>query len=187
VSVLTLDEAKVHLNITADTYDAELVTIMDAAESVITARCGPLAPVAMTCRIGGGRALVLPSPPVVSLTSVAPVGWDTYADIYSDAYTDAMPLAELYLDGAAGLVTQNMGGVFSSAFYDVVYESGRVSVPDDLLLAVKELTRHLWSTSQRGGSRRPGSEAMAANPATYLLPYAVQSLLEPHMIGPGIH
>lgn len=112
--------------------------------------------------------MVLPSPPVVSLTSVTPVGGS------------ALTLVDLHLDAGAGVVTYDLGGWwFGSPFYDVVYESGRESVPDDLLLAVKELVRHLWSTSQRGGSRRPGSEAMAS--AGFLLPYAVESLIEKHL------
>ena len=184
MSVLTLAEAKAHLNITTTTQDVELATFMDAAEAVIAKRCGPLTPVTTTCRVRGGGSLVLPVVPAVSLTSVSPAGWldsvDVYFDTYEDDYGDPLPVTDLYLNGAAGVVTHNLGGTFGAASYDVVYESGRASIPEDLLLAVKELVRHLWSTSQRGGSRRPGSEAMAVNPATYLLPYQVQSLIEPH-------
>jgi len=176
VAVLTLAEAKTHLNITADTYDAELATVVDAAESVLTARCGPLVSMAETRRVNaGGPELVLPSMPVVSLTSVTPVNGTV------------LPLTDLHLNTLTGVVRYNTGASFPVGAYDVVYEAGRTVLPDDLLYALKELTRHLWSSSQRGGSRRPGSEAMAANPATYLLPYAVQSLIEPHMIGPGVH
>jgi hypothetical protein len=181
VSVLTLAEVKAHLNITVTTYDAELMTFADSAEAVIARRCGPLTPTAAACRVRGGQSLALPDAPVVSLTSVTPVGGT------------ALPLADLYLDGAAGVVTYNQVATFgSSAYgftasaYDVAYEAGREILPDDLLHGLKELVRHFWSTSQRGGSRRPGSEAMAAPSASFLLPYQVQSAIEPHLIGPGV-
>jgi len=169
MGVLSLLEAKTHLNITATTYDAELMSIVVSAEAVLSARCGPLSPTTVTRRVvASGPSLVLPVMPVVSLTSVTPAGGT------------ALTLVDLYLNQSAGVVTYNSGGTFRSAFYDVVYQSGRVVVPEDLLYGLKELVRHLWSTSQRGGSRRPGSEPMA-DPATYLLPYAVQSLIEPHL------
>jgi hypothetical protein len=70
----------------------------------------------------------------------------------------------------------------------VVYSAGRASCPADLLLAVRELVRHIWET-QRGGTRRPGSSASSetANTiagAAYLFPFRVEQLLAPY-IQPG--
>lgn len=184
---ITLAEAKTHLNITATTFDAELTDFITSAEAVIARRCGPLGSTTTTARVRGGvgsgtyqrpslndrTALVLPVSPAVSLTSVTPVGGS------------ALVLTDLYLSPNA-VVTYNLGGSFGSAFYDVVYQSGRAVVPADLTLAVKELVKHLWSTTQRGGSgaRKPGSGDAPSGSASFLLPYAVQSLIEPH-IQPG--
>ena len=168
---ITLAEAKTHLNITATTYDTELADFIASAEAVIAKRCGPLGLVAASARVqGGGSGLVLPVALVATLTSVTPVGGT------------ALTLADLHLDTAAGVVTYNLGGSFGARSYDVEYQSGRATVPADLMLAVKELVKHLWSTTQRGGSgaRKPGSDAPSSS-ATFLLPYAVQSLIEPHL------
>jgi hypothetical protein len=40
MSVLSLDDAKTHLNVTTSANDAELTSIIDAAEAAITARVG---------------------------------------------------------------------------------------------------------------------------------------------------
>jgi hypothetical protein len=66
----------------------------------------------------------------------------------------------------------------------VVYLAGRSTVPDDLLFAVKELVRHLWTT-QRGGATRPGSQQSDAMSntlpgAAYVFPFRVEQLLAPH-------
>lgn len=184
--VITLDEAKVHLNITGSTHDAELMGFIESAEGVIAKRCGPLGPTTKSVRVRGTSrgtgtgtyqrpsltdrtSLILPVCPAVSLTSVTPVGGT------------ALTLADLYLSPNS-VVTFNLGGSFGDASYDVVYVSGRATVPADLMHAVKELVKHLWVNSQRGGSgaRKPGSDAPASS-AAYLMPYAVQSLIEPYM------
>jgi hypothetical protein len=174
MSVLTLAEARTHLNLTAGPHDAEVQTFIDAAEAAITQRCGPLASTATTVRLqGGDYALVLPSVPAVSLTSVTPVDGT------------ALTLSDLYLDTSAGLVTYDSGAAFSDRLYDVVYNAGRATCPADLLMAVKELVRHMWQT-QRGPTRRPGSQPSesAANTvpgAAYLLPFRVSELIAPHL------
>lgn len=177
-SVLSVSQAKTHLNITGATYDAELQTVIDAAEAVITRHCGPLQSTATTARVpGSGRlALVLPVTPVLgALTSVTPVGGT------------ALTLSDLYVDANPGLITYVSGNGFASRFYDVVYNAGRNPCPEDLLFAVKELVRHLWQT-QRGPTRRPGSPAgdSAANTlvgAAHTLPFRVTELIGPHLRG----
>jgi hypothetical protein len=174
VSVVALGEVKTHLNLTASTHDAELQSLIDAAEAAIGERVGPLAPTAETARVrGGGRdTLVLPISPVVSLTSVTPVDGD------------ALTLSDLHLDQESGLIAFEAGGSFSLRHYDVAYDAGRTECPADLKLAVKELVRHVWST-QRGPTTRPGSRESegAANTlpgAAYVFPFRVEQLLAPH-------
>lgn len=170
MSALSLDDAKLHLNITAADNDVELQGFIDAAEGVVAARCGPLQPETVTRRVwSDGRAIVLPVVPVVSLTSITLANGTT-----SD-------LTALYVDDYSGVVSWNSAwsSWFSPGYYDLVYVAGRLTVPDDLLMAVKEMVRHLWRT-QRGGTTRPGSTPDQVTPG-YLVPNLVAELMEPHV------
>lgn len=170
MSVLTLAAAKSHLRINVDSDDAELQLLIDSSEAVIAHRCGPLTSTPKTSRVDGGRpALLLMGWPVLSLTSVTPVGGT------------AITLTDLYLDADAGLVTLNLGGAFTAPTYDVVYACGRVAIPADLLDGIKELVRHRWDTRTRPAN----ALKVPVNPATYLLPYLVRSLIELHLIPYG--
>lgn len=169
MSALTIDDAKAHLNITGSSTDVELQAMIDAAEAAIVKRVGPLVSTTVTARVysNGYGALMLPTLPVLSLTSVTPVNGT------------ALSLSDLYLDTTNGLVTDANGCSLLRGWYTVVYAAGRSSVPADLLLAVKELVRHLW-TSQRGsGAARPGAATMPDG-ASYSLPNRVLELLAPH-------
>ncbi len=172
MSVLTLAQAKTHLNISVTTHDTELQTVIDSAEAAIAQKCGPLASTSTTSRVQGEScSLVLPVPPVISLTSVTPVGGS------------ALTLGDL-LVAPGGVVEYASGGSFSESWYDVVYAAGRATCPADLLFAVKELVRHVWQT-QRGPSGRPGSSASseASNSlpgSAYMFPFRVAQLIAPY-------
>jgi hypothetical protein len=167
VSVLTLDEAKAHLNIQGTTDDAELQTVIDAAEARLSQEVGPLAATEVSRRIsGGGWELVLPVTPAMSLVSITP--WAG----------SALTLADLYLDTVTGLVTFNNPTLFAATYYDVVYDAGRLTCPDDLLFAIKELVRHLWET-QRGTPMTP-DDTFDTPSVGYALPNRVMELIAPH-------
>lgn len=173
MSALLLAEAKKHLNIAATDvkYDDELQTFIDAAEALLSHRVGPLVPTTVTSRLRAtGGAMVLPVAPVASLTSVTK----------SDAST--LTLTDLYLDTDAGLVVYADGlSSFVADIYTVAYTAGWTVVPADLMLATKELVRHLWTT-QRGGNTRPGSAPMDPVPgAAYALPSRVEQLISPYV------
>jgi hypothetical protein len=182
MSALLLADAKTHLNITVNTYDTELQAIIDSAEATLATRVGPLVTTSVTRRLAGGvYQLALPITPAISLTSVTPRS------------ATALTLTDLYLDTTTGLVTYNNLGPFVAAYYDVVYDAGRATCPTDLLLAVKELVRHLWA-SQRGSARgsaaaEPVGNTRATGPVpgvAYLLPNRVNELIAPHVqIGVG--
>lgn len=174
-SVLSVADAKAHLNITVVTYDAELQTVIDAAEAAIGRATGPLQATATTAVVDGGRTLTLPTTPVVSLTSVT----DSGGGLASLADLRATP---------SGVVSIVGGGSFSAPYYTVIYQAGRTvnaTTNADLYAAIKELVRHLWQ-SQRGSGGRPGSQASdaASNTipgAAYLLPFRVSELIAPHI------
>lgn len=173
MSVLTLADAKTHLNITGSTNDTELQAFIDAAEAAIGKRVGPLTSTSVTARVDGcAPALVLPTAPAISLTSVTPVGGS------------ALTLADLYLDTETAVIQWNRYGWFTADRYDVVYAAGRSTVPLDLLQAVKEMVRYLWDT-QRGNAPAssgilPDSEPAFDPTSNASLWWRVEQLIAPH-------
>lgn len=161
MSVLQLDDAKLALGLqSVTTYDVELQDVIDAAEAALGRRIGPLEPVAYETRAtAAGGLLLLPAAPVVELTTVTPVGGT------------ALTLTDLYLDQGAGVIRDIPDGE-----YDVEYTSGRATCPPDLLLAAKELVRHLWQTKQ---GPRPGAGDQVPG-ASYALPNRVLELIAPY-------
>jgi len=171
MSVLTLAEVKTHLNITVATYDAELQTFIDACESLVADKTGPLTSVATTERVsGGGTGLVLRATPVVSLTSVTPVNGSAYS------------LTLLDVDKSAGVIEWLSGARFQTGKYDVVFQSGRATMPDGLRLAIKDLIRDNWVHSQRG-PRRPGGDEPAPWAAVTFSPAVTQKLIKYIQVG----
>lgn len=172
MAVLTLPAVKAHLNITGEATDTELTLMIAAAEAAIAERVGPLEPQPRTVRVTPKyKALVIPSPASM-LTAVV------------DSNGASLTVGDLYLDQRPGLITLNDGQPFVSPWYDVTYNYGRTPCPPDLVLAVKEMVRHLWDT-KRGPTRRPGSTASdtTANTipgAAYLLPFRVSELIAPY-------
>jgi hypothetical protein len=172
MSVLKLAEAKRHLGVEQAVRDVDLQAMIDAAEAVIANHVGPLEATEVTTRVRGYMpGLALPITPVLSLTSVT-------SDDESTLTVD-----DLYVN-AGGVVVYGSGLSFGARYYDVAYQAGRTTCPPDLLMAVKELVRHLWQT-QRGPTRRPGSApsesvANTVPGAAYALPFRVSELIGPH-------
>lgn len=173
MSALSLQAAKDHLNITTNDHNGEVQSMIDSAEATLTELVGPLSPVEVTARVaGGGPQLVLPDSPAIALVSVTPY------------LGTALTLSDLWLETRTAIVTQNSGAGFPVQHYTVVYSAGRANVPGDLMMAIKELVRHMWST-QRGATRRPGSSPSdsASNTlpgAAHTLPFRVTELIGPH-------
>lgn len=175
MSVLTLPDVKDHLGISSSGDDVELQRFIDAAESAVGRRCGGLGPQASTtARVdGGSSSLVLPTAPIVNLTSVTPVG-----GVAEDP-------ASLYLRNGTGTVEHVDGSRFTARAYDVVFTSGRSDAPPDLLLATKELIRHLWLTQRGAAPGSPGALPDLGDPVTgtsYSWPWRVEQLLAPHLL-----
>lgn len=176
MSVLTLPEVKTHLGIDAAvaTFNTELTTFIARAESAISRPVGPLAPEEKTERVRGcDTVLYLSFPPIVSLTSVTAV----------DGV--AVPAGQL-TPTSGGRVEFTQAGSFPSRFYDVVYQSGWSTLPDDLKLAVLELVRHMFDTRRGGGAARTGSAqsertSNTVPAAAYIFPWRVEQLLAPFL------
>ena len=170
MAVLTLPTAKSHLRIIGAAEDAKLQQVIDVAEAIIAHHVGPLEPVSMTATlVGGGRTLVLPTAPVISVESVTP---------HEGTEVDS---TLLLTDLEAGVISYYDGGWFGDRQYVVEFTAGRDVCPPDLLHAVEELVRHLWKP-QRPGTRRPGTADDTPAVAAYTLPHSVGELLTPYLL-----
>jgi hypothetical protein len=171
MSALTLQQARDHLNISNAVSDVEIQATIDAAEAILAQSVGPLSTLAArTDRLPGGTKLVLPIAPVISVTSVTSPDGSLAVDLTT--VTKNLPAGVLYFTDNATW--------FTSSVYDVTYVPGRATLPGDLLLAVKEMVRHLWMTQRGSGASRSGGGDMQA--PGYLMPYRVQELLEPYRL-----
>lgn len=175
MSTLSLSDAKAYLNIGSSVdaaRDAEITSTIAAAEAAIGQHIGPFTPTSTTARVRGGTlGLRLPVTPAISLTTVTPVGSTT------------LTIGDLYLNKEAAVVTRNDGAGFTATFYDVVYQAGRPSVPDDLLEAIKALVQHMWQPQRgpvRPGLQAPDSLSNTLLGAAYTFPIRVNELLAPY-------
>jgi hypothetical protein len=168
VSVLTLADAKTYLNVSTSTYDAELQTFIDVAESAIAKRTGPLVSTATTADhvYGGSSSLVLPATPVISLTSI------------TSATGDVISTSDVSVS-KAGVIEYPIGGYFPARWYVVVYQAGRTTVPPALLNGVKQLLDDMWESQ-----RRPNTRPTEYPSPPFLLSYKVQELIQPY-VQPG--
>jgi hypothetical protein len=181
VSVVAVAEAQEWLNLSGQ-YEYRLQAVIDAAEAAISRRVGPLEPTVfvdetVTATTGGG--LILKNATVVEVTSATSNGTTT-------------DITGWVLDGPAGLVatstTYGYGyGYGCGPAYVVTYTAGWAVLPADLRLAVLEMIRHLWSSTQRGAGagrvidrgEQVSDGGRAFGGPSYLLPYVVESLIEP--------
>jgi hypothetical protein len=174
MAVVLLSDVKTFLNITSTGNDAELADMVGRAEAVIATRVGPLAPVTVTeMHHGGANPIILRRPPVISVTSVVAGGVTT--------------VSGFDLDPGAGLLFSESGyGVAGlPRSVQVTYMSGRDALPADLEAAVLELVKHLWISQRPAGAQAPPGSLAGEDVqpgGSYLLPYRVQSLIEPHLL-----
>jgi hypothetical protein len=171
---VSLAEVKAFLDITDTKNDSELEDMIARAEAIIAQRVGPLSPVPVTDEVHTGPGpILLKRFPVLSVSSATSSG-ATVADIDAD------------LD--AGVVY----GTFDCRrrSVKVSYIAGRAELPLDLVAAVLELVDHLWKSQRVPGTRTPGFQGYGGDSGNtnapagsgYLLPYRVQSLIEPYIV-----
>lgn len=174
MSTVLLADVKAFLDITSTTHDAEVQAMTDRAEAVLAQHVGPLAATSVVDEVHTGPGpLALRQQPVVSVTS---------------ATNSGVAVTDLDLDPTTGLLY----GSFTSAprKVKVTYVAGRSTLPLDLEQAVLELVKHLWQ-SQRGNAPsammlQSPDERTLQGVSSYLLPYRVQTLIEPHLLAPGM-
>ncbi|TQS29133.1 hypothetical protein [Microbispora sp. KK1-11] len=143
-TLVSLEEAKAHLNISSGTDDAEILRMVEGITAPIERIVGSVLPASYTERHDGWRpGIALRHRPVQSVTSVTLPGG---AVLGVDGYE---------LDGDAGVLTRLSGGrewVWEDGRITVVYTAGMAEVPANVKLAALIVLQHMWKT-QRGTSR----------------------------------
>lgn len=174
--VLSLADAKAHLNLTGTTDDEKLRTkiasTVDAVENLI----GPLLPTPCTGPVearttsrpghAGRSVFVLPTTPVITLDALT-----STAGVAQDVSTAVVK--------ASGVVS----AVVPPGDYTAIWTAGRTRVPPDAYEAMLELLRHLW-TPQRGGASRTAAGQTQQQPVpgtAHAFPYRVTELLAPYV------
>ncbi len=193
VDLITLQDAKDFLNIVTADSDTELATFITAASQMWVSRGLPGNSVGTLDEWydGGSTEISLRHSPVVSVTSVVEtIGTIGYTLTQAAAGTSSSAWA-YSVDLTTGLLVRRAAGV-AVCFYQgvrnvhVTYTAGLSTVPADIQQAIKLLVKHLWTT-QRGGSRRPGSGGAddTMNMTSYSWPWRVDEIARAYYV-PGI-
>ena len=165
MSVILLDEAMAYLRMALNTTNVDgavLQGLIDAAESLVAQRVGPLASGAQSSILFGGPAFVLPTT-TTAVTSAT--------DLDGNAVTSGFKV------GVGGVVTNSSCALGT---WTLVYTAGWAELPAPIRTAVLELVNHLWRP-QRGTATRPVDDSPAPG---YLIPNRVRELLDPYAL-PG--
>ena len=179
VSWVSLADLRKHLNwpsAKGTSDDAELLDIAAEAAGLITGRVGPVLRQQVTQVETSRRRYVLLYSAPCTCAVCAPTRILTI-DSVTDGDT-ALDSAQWELGGAALTLDTAPADVLT-----VVYTVGFTGPPSWAVLALKRLVEHLWTASQQARHTRTG-QAQSVGAAGYLLPYAVQSAIDPHRLVP---
>jgi hypothetical protein len=143
--LISLDDARAHLNLAARASDEELREQILVASSLIQDLIGPVLPTTRSQTCSGSRTILPLDHRVVSVTTVTqhPGGVVPASDGANRGYR---------LVGDRGLeLVSGMTPVPWASRVTVAYVAGYSTVPPTIRQAARELVRHLWDT-QRGPS-----------------------------------
>lgn len=176
VPVVSVAEAKRHLNITVTTYDDELRRFLDVATDLCENYAGrALRRRSITETHDGGKpSVLLRWSPVLSVTT---------------ATDDGTAVTDYLIEPESGVLWRDedasIDWVGAKRGVSITYVAGYTSPPADVQQAVLEALRHLWTT-QRGAmnARNPLGGDEYASGTGWSLPRRVVELLEPYrMVG----
>lgn len=168
MTLLTLADAKTHLNISGTTFDTELQAFVDVACALVQAyadRSWDSATVTET-HDGGGSVFLLRKSPISSITSVSVDG-------------NALAATSYATDTSAGVLRIIFDTPAGTGNVSIVYAVGGTA-PALATHAAKETVRHLWQT-QRGSmaGRNPLNGDDYIPGTAFSLPRRVMELLDP--------
>jgi hypothetical protein len=176
-ALLSLADAKAHLNITTTTYDDELREYLEAATKIVESYVGPVVRRTYTRRVGGGRDRIpLPHTQVLEVTALT---------LVSDG-SSPVTLTDLTVDTPSGILSLKAGGSITSGDLDVTYKVGRAYVESNWTLAAKHIVKANWN-SQLGNlpSVQGDDPGYVVTGDGYLVPYRAISLLQPDDVPAG--
>jgi hypothetical protein len=199
--IVTLAEAKTHLNLSSTAHDTELQLIVDAATPIVEDIVGPVMQETRTeNHDGGGPFIVLRKRPVISVTSVVeyrgPITWTL-----TQASTPAVASTYSFtFEVDTGRVVRRVVGGGTIPFYNgpgavhVVYEAGNVAtngtVPANFKLGALELIRHNYQLTQQPGHPAFAHTGMAEEqfytPSGFAVPMRVIEILQAKKRAPSI-
>lgn len=166
--IVSVEEAKDHLNITGTASDDELAEMCAAATAFVERHCGPVVAQTVTeTVIPANSGLILLSAPVISVTSmVAALG-----------YPSTFTVADWYADGHTIVAGYGATTSYSSWPVTVTYEGGYETVPADLRQATLDYIKWRWQ-SQRGATPLPAPGEEFAMAPTATVPYKVMEVID---------
>jgi hypothetical protein len=179
-AILSLADAKAHLNIASTSHDDELRGWIESVTSAVEFFTGPVTvrTVVEDHTASGVSVLALRQPPVLSLTSVSPVlsGGTSYA-------VDGLDVS------STGIVRSLSGARFHGPLR-VTYMAGRRVVPAAITAAARIILQHLWRTQQGPGRPQRGIDDFDVTEPIpglgYAIPNRAVQLLDPYKQGPGV-
>lgn len=186
---VTLDEVKLHGNITTDANDDELLGFIGTAQQMVEQLVGITVPQTFTQtvtdshRCHGGYPYPTQHPylwprqqPLLDVTSVTESGATVDPSLY---LVDTEDGTIVRTDRRGWYGVPEMPLTF-------VYRAGRLIVAEGICWGIKELTIHLWRSTQtqRGGRARGDTTETVA--AGYGLPNRVRDALAPFLLAPAV-
>lgn len=179
-TILSLRDARAHLNKISSTDDDEVRFWNVAATRAVEHFVGPVVARSFTeeHQVRNALAVVLHQTPVLALTAVDSVMTG------GDAYT----VDSLHVDLDTGEVLRLDGGLLSGRLR-ITYRAGRTVIRENLTAAARIILEHLWLTQRgnRGGLAGGGQDLSDPIPGLgYAVPNRALQLLEPDRLPPGV-
>lgn len=169
MALVTVSEAKTHLNISVSTFDTELGTFVDVASALVEGYCDRVFELTTSSQLfdGGTDVFVLNVSPVTAVTGVTVDGTALDSEQYESSIRyGIVRTVEPVAEGTANV--------------SVAYTAGSGTVPALAKHATLETVRHLWETQRGAGRGRPpmnGDDYTAG--MSFSLPRRVMELLDP--------
>ncbi|MEV0149104.1 MULTISPECIES: hypothetical protein [unclassified Nonomuraea] len=145
--LVSLADARAHLNITTGADDVELAEVVRAATAAVERHVGAVLRRVYVEEHPGGYAIALHHTPVLSVASASGV---------LPGVPD-LAAADLQVDGSSGVLRRGTGAWIAGPVR-VTYTAGRAEVPPNVRLATLIIIQHLWETQRGSALPRFGGE-----------------------------
>lgn len=169
MALVTVTEAKTHLNIAVTSFDAELGNFVDVASYLVEGYADRVFELTTASQLfdGGADTFVLRTSPLTAVTGVTVDGVALDSDNYA-------------ADIQNGIVRTATEAAEGTANVSIAYTAGSATIPAIVKHATLETVRHLWETQRGAGRGRPplnGDDYTAG--MSFSLPRRVMELLDP--------